>query len=210
MDINFHYSEFYKEVTMLNPQIFQMGKMRAFSFNGNPQKKGTEEYEKKIGVLLTNLKNCLISQDELVLNRILKELQKIEFQDSCKDITEEEAAFVKSVINVQKNAVEDAETYICSLLGIVPETRVKTSEAVEQPKELINPKNPNIIEGIEGLAAFLHIGKTKATELSKSKLFAEHKIRFKAGRGVRFYKDKLDELIKNNPNALQGSLEKNP
>ncbi len=99
MDINFHYSEFYKEVTMRNPQIFQMGKMRAFSFNGNPQKKGTEEYEKKIGVLMTNLKNCLISQDELVLNRILKELQKIEFQDSCKDITTENTEICKLLKN---------------------------------------------------------------------------------------------------------------
>lgn len=209
MDINFHYLEFYKEVTMRNTQIFQMGMMRAFSFNGNPQKKGTEEYEKKIAVLLTNLKNCLISQDELVLNRILKQLQEIEFQDKCKDITEEESVFVKSVINVQKKAIEDAEAYICSLLGNIPETKVKTSEEAEQPNELINPKNPNIIEGIEGLATFLSIGKTKATQLSKSKLFAERKIRFNAGKSVRFYKDRLEKLLNENPNVLKGKLEKN-
>lgn len=72
-----------------------------------------------------------------------------------------------------------------------------------------NARNQNIIEGIEGLMNELSIGKTKATQLSTSKLFRENGIRFKVGKSVRFYKDKLEKLIKSNPNILQGELEKN-
>lgn len=207
MDINFHYSEFYKEVTKHQPQIITLGNIRVFSFNGNHQNKGTEDYKKKIDGLLTNMKQCLISQDELVLNRILKELQTIEFQGRRKDITEEELIFVKSVINIQKTAVEDAKAYICSLLGKGLEVKAKTVEEVEQPKELINPKNPNIIVGIKGLANHLSIGTTKATQLSRSQLFADNNIRFDVGKRVRFDKEKLDKLRGENPDALRGKLE---
>ena len=60
-----------------------------------------------------------------------------------------------------------------------------------------------IIKGVEGLAAALGCGKTKAQEIINSKVLQKAKIAYRMGRGWRFDKEKLSSFVKDNPEVFR-------
>ncbi len=80
-----------------------------------------------------------------------------------------------------------------------PEPTESSLKSKEKGKE----EDANIIKGVEGLAKYLGCGKTKAQEILNSGVLKRLKIAYQTGNRWRVKKDKLDELLNNNPTALR-------
>ena len=80
-----------------------------------------------------------------------------------------------------------------------PEPTESSLKSKEKGKE----EDANIIKGVEGLAKYLGCGKTKAQEIQNSGVLKRLKIAYQTGNRWRVKKDKLDELLNNNPTALR-------
>lgn len=80
-----------------------------------------------------------------------------------------------------------------------PEPTESSLKSKEKGKE-----DANLIKGVKGLAKYLRCGTTKAQDIinNNEEAFRKAGVAMRVGKGWRFNKEKLDELIKSNPTAL--------
>ncbi len=72
-----------------------------------------------------------------------------------------------------------------------------TTTSVEV-KEQVSTSDANLIKGVKGLAAFLGCGTNTAQNSINDGILLKKKIQYNTGKGWRFRKDKLTELLKKN------------
>lgn len=90
-------------------------------------------------------------------------------------------------------------------------SQVIVPDEQESPKTITSEKsvNPttsndgNIIKGVRGLADFLGCGVNTAQNIINSEILLKKKIQYNTGKGWRFRKDKLTELLEKEPEILK-------
>ena len=196
-----------------------------FRYNGIKYCEGRESYDFKLNSMLTSFKNSvmeimLTEKHQPIIDTIFNEIEKIEEQyydipdrDYLRMMERDyqgsnnqsllksirEARFLNEMVEVQKHYLNQVKEYVTTLLGKEqPKTVVKQQE--ESP--VISKDNEEIIKGVEGLAKYLHVGKTKAQAIINSNILVDNTIQFYSG-GHRFKKDKLDAFLEKNPNAFR-------
>ena len=70
-------------------------------------------------------------------------------------------------------------------------------------KEQVSTTDANLIKGVKGLADFLGCGINTAQNIIKSEILLKRKIQYNTGKGWRFRKDKLTELLEKEPEILK-------
>ena len=66
----------------------------------------------------------------------------------------------------------------------------------------------NVIKGVKGLAEYLGCGVNTAQNIINSEILLNKKIQYRTGKGWRFRKDKLTELLEKEPEILKKSTQK--
>ena len=77
-----------------------------------------------------------------------------------------------------------------------------TTTSVEV-KEQVSTSDANVIKGVKGLAAFLSCGINTAQNIINDRILLKKKIQYNAGDGWRFRKDKLTDLLEEEPEILK-------
>lgn len=77
-----------------------------------------------------------------------------------------------------------------------------TTTSVEV-KEQVSTSDANLIKGVKGLADFLGCGINTAQNIVNSEILLKKKIQYNTGKGWRFRKDKLTELLEKEPEILK-------
>ena len=77
-----------------------------------------------------------------------------------------------------------------------------TTTSVEV-KEQVSTSDANLIKGVKGLADFLGCGVNTAQNIINSEILLKKKIQYNTGKGWRFRKDKLTELLEKEPEILK-------
>ena len=70
-------------------------------------------------------------------------------------------------------------------------------------KEQESTSDANLIKGVKGLADFLGCGINTAQNIINSEILSKKKIQYRAGKGWRFRKDKLTELLDKEPEIFK-------
>ena len=70
-------------------------------------------------------------------------------------------------------------------------------------KEQVSTSDANLIKGVKGLADFLGCGINTAQNIVNSEILLKKKIQYNTGKGWRFRKDKLTELLEKEPEILK-------
>ena len=70
-------------------------------------------------------------------------------------------------------------------------------------KEQVSTSDENLIKGVKGLAAFLSCGINTAQNIIKDGILLKKHIQYNTGKGWRFRKDKLTELLEKEPEILK-------
>ena len=70
-------------------------------------------------------------------------------------------------------------------------------------KEQESTSDANLIKGVKGLADFLGCGANTAQNIINSEILSKKKIQYRAGKGWRFRKDKLTELLDKEPEIFK-------
>ena len=111
-----------------------------------------------------------------------------------------ERDFVEMVcecVSMQKHYLNEfAET-----VGCVP-AEPQPSVHIIEPTEVVSPDD-NLIKGVNGLAKFLGCGTNTAQNIINSKILLKVKIQYRTGKGWRFRKDKLTELLEKEPEIFK-------
>ena len=197
-----------------------------FRYNGIMYREGRETYNIKLNSMLTSFKNSvmeilLTEKHQPIIDTIFNEIEKIEEQyydipdrDYLRMMERDyqgsnnqsllksirEARFLNEMVEVQRYYVSQAKEYVTSLLG---EEQTKTVvKQQDEPPVISDGNKEKIIKGVDGLAKYLHIGKTKAQAIINSKILEDNKIQFYSG-GHRFKRDKLDALLEEKPNLFK-------
>lgn len=82
-----------------------------------------------------------------------------------------------------------------------------TTTSVEV-KEQVSTSDANLIKGVKGLADFLGCGINTAQNIVNSEILLKNKIQYNTGKGWRFRKDKLTELLEKEPEILKKARKK--
>ena len=77
-----------------------------------------------------------------------------------------------------------------------------TTTSVEV-KEQVSTSDENLIKGVKGLAAFLGCGTNTAQNIINDGILLKKHIQYNTGKGWRFRKDKLTELLEKEPEILK-------
>lgn len=194
-----------------------------FTYNGITYAQGRETYDKKLSDMFFSCKQELMSimtsgtSGSTVLNTMMSECKKV--QSQYYDIPDKtyingmerdyegsnnasllksirEAKFLNEMVAIQQYYLSEFMDYVSNLMGIKkPEDELNEIEVIQKPQE------SNIIKGVQGLADYLHCGKTKAQSIINSKILEKEGIQYDAG-GHRFKKDKLEALLAKQPDIL--------
>lgn len=70
-------------------------------------------------------------------------------------------------------------------------------------KEEASSDDTNLIKGVKGLAAFLGCGINTAQNIINSEILLKGKIQYRTGKGWRFRRDKLTELLEKEPEIFK-------
>lgn len=70
-------------------------------------------------------------------------------------------------------------------------------------KEQVSTTDANLIKGVKGLADFLGCGINTAQNIINREILSKKKIQYRAGKGWRFRKDKLTELLDKEPEIFK-------
>lgn len=230
------YSKFLTEVSRCDYSPLQECSLNDFLYNGITYAQSTETYRKVLSPLLNDFKAYLGEvQNKVVLHTILTELKTVQSSNIDYIPTNEaiegmrldylnnpnqsikndldKAVFIREMTELQQYYVREAMDYVSLLLGEerpieqsnVKEVIVEVKKEKAEVKE--NKTASRYLEGIKGLMQYLNIGKSKAAEISTSKLLYDEKIRIKVGKAVRFDRQKLDDLLRENPDAFAGKMD---
>lgn len=111
-----------------------------------------------------------------------------------------ERDFVEMVcecVSMQKHYLNEfAET-----IGCVP-SEPQSSVHIIEPTEVVSADD-NLIKGVNGLAKFLGCGINTAQNIINSDILSKKKIQYRTGKGWRFSKDKLSQLLEEEPQIFK-------
>ena len=111
-----------------------------------------------------------------------------------------ERDFVKMIcdcVSLQKYFLKE----LAAAIGYTS-TGSPTTTSVEV-KEQVSTSDENLIKGVKGLAAFLSCGINTAQNIIKDGILLKKHIQYNTGKGWRFRKDKLTELLEKEPEILK-------
>ena len=134
--------------------------------------------------------------DESVLESMNREIEKGNPNTRLK----KERDFVKMVcdcVSLQKYYLKE----FADAIGYTS-TGSPTTTSVEV-KEQVSTSDENLIKGVKGLAAFLGCGTNTAQNIINDGILLKKKIQYNTGKGWRFRKDKLTELLEKEPEILK-------
>ena len=141
--------------------------------------------------------NLFDAPDESILNSMNREIQNGNTNASLRT----ERDFVKMIcecVSLQKYYLNEFATAI----GYTPIGHiVSKSDIIEEAVTV--PTDENIIKGVKGLASFLGCGINTAQNIINSEILLKQKIQYRTGKGWRFRKDKLTELLEKEPEILK-------
>ena len=134
--------------------------------------------------------------DESVLESMNREIEAGNTNASLK----KERDFVKMIcecVSLQKYYLGEFATAI----GYQAKTTYAESNDVEITTT--TSTDDNLIKGVKGLADFLGCGVNTAQNIINSEILLKKKIQYNTGKGWRFRKDKLTELLEKEPEILK-------
>ena len=134
--------------------------------------------------------------DESILNSMNREIENGNTNASLRT----ERDFVKMVcecVSLQKFYLGEFATAI----GYQAKTTYAESNDVEITTA--TSTDDNLIKGVKGLADFLGCGINTAQNIVNSEILLKKKIQYNTGKGWRFRKDKLTELLEKEPEILK-------
>ena len=152
-----------------------------------------------------------VSEEQAELQKNVVEKQGSPNTITSEEQTESQKAVSEEQAELQKIVVEERE----SSKVIATEEQVKSQpivlEALHSHKTIALEKsaNPttsndgNIIKGVRGLAEYLGCGINKAQDIVNSDILTKEKISYRTGRGWRYRKDKLIELLEKDPEVFK-------
>ena len=134
--------------------------------------------------------------DESVLESMNKEIEKGNTNTSLK----KERDFVKMVCD----CVSLQKYYLNEFADAIGYTSKDNSTTISvEVKEQVSTTDTNLIKGVKGLATFLGCGANTAQNIVNSEILLKKKIQYNTGKGWRFRKDKLTELLEKEPEILK-------
>ena len=134
--------------------------------------------------------------DESVLESMNREIEKGNPNTSLK----KERDFVKMVCD----CVSLQKYYLNEFADAIGYTSKDNSTTISvEVKEQVSTTDANLIKGVKGLADFLGCGINTAQNIIKSEILLKRKIQYNTGKGWRFRKDKLTELLEKEPEILK-------
>lgn len=134
--------------------------------------------------------------DESILESMNREIEAGNTNVSLRT----ERDFVKMIcecVSLQKYYLEEFATAI----GYQAKTTYTESNNVEITTT--TSTDDNLIKGVKGLADFLGCGINTAQNIVNSEILLKKKIQYNTGKGWRFRKDKLTELLEKEPEILK-------
>lgn len=134
--------------------------------------------------------------DESVLESMNRVIEKGNTNTSLK----KERDFVKMVCD----CVSLQKYYLNEFADAIGYTSKDNSTTISvEVKEQVSTTDANLIKGVKGLADFLGCGINTAQNIIKSEILLKKKIQYNTGKGWRFRKDKLTELLEKEPEILK-------
>lgn len=134
--------------------------------------------------------------DESVLESMNREIEAGNTNESLR----QERDFVKMVcecVSLQKYYLKE----FADAIGYTS-TGSPTTTSVEV-KEQVSTSDANLIKGVKGLAAFLGCGTNTAQNIINDGILLKKHIQYNTGKGWRFRKDKLTDLLEKEPEILR-------
>ena len=134
--------------------------------------------------------------DETILESMNREIEAGNTNASLRT----ERDFVKMIcdcVSLQKYYLKE----FADAIGYTS-TGSPTTTSVEV-KEQVSTSDENLIKGVKGLAAFLSCGINTAQNIIKDGILLKKHIQYNTGKGWRFRKDKLTELLEKEPEILK-------
>ena len=134
--------------------------------------------------------------DESVLESMNREIEKGNTNTSLK----KERDFVKMVCD----CVSLQKYYLNEFADAIGYTSKDNSTTISvEVKEQVSTTDANLIKGVKGLADFLGCGINTAQNIINREILSKKKIQYRAGKGWRFRKDKLTELLDKEPEIFK-------
>ena len=134
--------------------------------------------------------------DETILESMNREIEAGNTNVSLRT----ERDFVKMIcdcLSLQKYYLKE----LSAAIGYTS-TGSPTTTSVEV-KEQVSTSDENLIKGVKGLAAFLGCGTNTAQNIINDGILLKKHIQYNTGKGWRFRKDKLTELLEKEPEILK-------
>ena len=134
--------------------------------------------------------------DESVLESMNRDIENGNTNTSLR----RERDFVKMVcdcVSLQKYYLNE----FAMTIGYQAKTTYAESNDIEITTT--NSTDNNLIKGVKGLADFLGCGINTAQNIVNSEILLKKKIQYNTGKGWRFRKDKLTELLEKEPEILK-------
>lgn len=134
--------------------------------------------------------------NESVLESMNREIEAGNTNESLR----QERDFVKMVcecVSLQKYYLKE----FADAIGYTS-TGSPTTTSVEV-KEQVSTSDANLIKGVKGLAAFLGCGTNTAQNIINDGILLKKHIQYNTGKGWRFRKDKLTDLLEKEPEILR-------
>lgn len=134
--------------------------------------------------------------DESILESMNREIEAGNTNVSLRT----ERDFVKMIcecVSLQKYYLGE----FASAIGYQAKTTCNESNYVEVA--ITSSTDDNLIKGVKGLADFLGCGINTAQNIVNSEILLKKKIQYNTGKGWRFRKDKLTELLEKEPEILK-------
>ena len=111
--------------------------------------------------------------------------------------------FMMKCIDLQRYYLDRFSSYYTNVHPKKTDEQETTADNQQNIEKRDTEIEDAIIKGVEGLAAALGCGKTKAQEILNSKVLQEARIAYRMGRGWRFDKEKLSSFVKDNPEVFR-------
>lgn len=109
--------------------------------------------------------------------------------------------FIEDLLGINHNTIENKEE-----VTITEDNNFLDNNAITE----IKLQNREVIKGVAGLAKYLGFGKTMAQAIINSKLLMTNGSQYRTGKSWFFNPEKIEDLLKENPNLLENVHIKRP
>lgn len=197
------------------------------SYNGVTLLQDIETYSKILKDMFFEAKAEIINLTDKQIRLILQDVKTL-IEETYYDVPTEEAVkrmeedylnsrnldlkkeiefvkFLRSMVGVQKYYSKELYNMLSEIIGEekIEKTQKEEVKTEEKEKNQKETKEEKVIKGVQGLADYLKIGKTLAQAVINSKLLEQNKAQYRVGKAWNFDKNKIDELLKDEPELLK-------